>query len=199
MRRTTIKKIPLSDMAFDFLERLGAWKDATREPEKTKSFLRKAEAEEEKKLPNHPNTDNTVNPENEGAPEIPVGSMEPAPTPIDHTVVKTEVEKGNDEADPHDGCGCPVSAALHSIKEEAEAADLYNKRANMVDNEHAREVYRDIAKEEMVHLGEAAELLSEADPELAAEVPKGMQEAKGDGEPTEEWKPDIDKAVKDRQ
>jgi hypothetical protein len=126
-------------------------------------------------------------------------------------IVKTEVEKGDSEVDPappvdlkksddpHDGCGCPGSAALNSMKEEAEAADLYNKRANMVDDEHAREVYRDIAKEEMVHMGEAAELLSEADPELAAEVPKGMQEAKGDGEPTEEWKPDIDKAVNDRQ
>jgi rubrerythrin len=80
------------------------------------------------------------------------------------------------------------------MKEEAEAADLYNKRANKVDDPHAREVYRDIAKEEMVHLGEAAELLREADPELAMEVPKGMEEAGG-----EAWKPDIDKAVKDRQ
>lgn len=179
MRRTTIKKTPLSDMAFDFLERLGAWKDATREPEKTKSFLRKAEVEEEEKLPDHPTTDNTVNPGNEGAPEIPVGSMKPALTPVDHTVVETEVEKGDDEADPHDGCGCPVSAALHSIQEEAEAADLYNKRANKVADPHAREVYRDIAKEEMVHLGEASQLLAEADPELAAEVPKGMEEAGG--------------------
>lgn len=77
------------------------------------------------------------------------------------------------------GCGCPVSAALNSIKEEAEAADLYNKRANTVDDPHAREVYRDIAKEEMVHLGEASQLLADADPELAAEVPKGMEEAGG--------------------
>ena len=68
---------------------------------------------------------------------------------------------------------------LNSIKEEAEAADLYNKRAFSVDDPHAREVYRDIAKEEMVHLGEASQLLAEADPELAAEVPKGMEEAGG--------------------
>jgi hypothetical protein len=169
----------LSDMTWTFLDRLSAWKDATREPERTSSFLRKAEVEKEEKLPDNPTTDNTVNPATEGAPEIPVESMKPTPTPTDHMIEKTEVEKGDSEVDPHDGCGCPVSAALHSIQEEAEAADLYNKRANKVDDPHAREVYRDIAKEEMVHLGEASQLLAEADPELASEVPKGMEEASG--------------------
>lgn len=199
-------------MSPDFLDRIDAWQKAGRTPERTSSFLRDATAptadevdevnpafSQDAKVAT--NTSNTINPVTEG----------PQKTPTDHMIVKTEVEKGDSEVDPappvdlkksddpHDGCGCPVSAALNSMKEEAEAADLYNKRANMVDDEHAREVYRDIAKEEMVHMGEAAELLSEADPELAAEVPKGMQEAKGNGEPTEEWKPDIDKAVSDRQ
>ena len=73
-------------------------------------------------------------------------------------------------------CGCPTSAALNSIKEEAEAADLYNKLANMVRDPDARAIYRDIAKEEMAHMGEASQLLSRDDPELAAEVPKGMSE-----------------------
>lgn len=199
-------------MCPDFLDRIDAWQKATHSPERTSSFLRDATAptadEVDKVNPAFgtdtkiaTNTSNTINPVTEG----------PQKTPVDHTIVKTEVDKGDDEVDPappvdmkksddpHDGCGCPVSAALNSMKEEAEAADLYNKRANTVEDEHAREVYRDIAKEEMVHMGEAAELLSEADPELAAEVPKGMEEAKGEGEPTEEWKPDIDKAVSDRQ
>jgi rubrerythrin len=96
------------------------------------------------------------------------------------------------------GCDCPVSAALNSIKEEAEAADLYNKRSFTVEDEHSREVYRDIAKEEMVHLGEAAELLRENDPELAQKVVEGMDEAKGVGQ-DEKWKPDIDKEIEDRQ
>lgn len=74
-------------------------------------------------------------------------------------------------------CGCPTSAALNSIKEEAEAADLYNKRANTLQDPAARAVYRDIAKEEMTHMGEASKLLEKADPELAAEVPQGMEEA----------------------
>lgn len=74
-------------------------------------------------------------------------------------------------------CGCPVSAALNSIKEEAEAAELYNKRANTVDDPAARAVYRDIAKEEAVHMGEAAKLLERADPELANKIPEGMEEA----------------------
>ena len=194
-------------MSPDFLDRIDAWNKATRTPERTSSFLRDDSA---------PTADEVdkVNPAFGQNAKVAANTTEdtikPKETPTDHTLIKTSVDDGDDEvdppqpigtdgSDPHDGCGCPVSAALHSIKEEAEAADLYNKRANMVDNEHAREVYRDIAKEEMVHLGEAAELLSEADPELAAEVPKGMQEAKGDGEPTEEWKPDIDKAVEDRQ
>ena len=194
----------------DFLNRLDAWQKAGQNPERTSSFLRDDTAPtageidkdnsvfEQAKVAT--NTSNTVNPANEG-PQV-------TPTPTDHMVVKTLVDKGDDEVDPpqpvkkaegpHPECGCPVSAALNSMKEEAEAADLYNMRANTVDDERAREVYRDIAKEEMVHLGEAAELLSEADPELAKEVPKGMEEAKGQGEPTEE-KPDIDKAIADRQ
>lgn len=201
----------MSDMP-DFLNRLDAWQKAGQNPERTSSFLRDDTAptadEVDKVNPAFgqdakvaTNTSNTVNPANEG-PQV-------TPTPTDHMVVKTPVDKGDDEVDPPQPvkkaedplpeCGCPVSAALNSMKEEAEAADLYNKRANMVDDEHAREVYRDIAKEEMVHLGEAAELLSEADPELAKEVPKGMEEAKGQGEPTEEEKPDIDKAIADRQ
>ena len=195
----------------DFLNRLDAWQKAGQTPERTSSFLRDdtaPTADEVDKI--NPafgqdakvatNTTNTINPANEG-PQV-------TPTPTDHMVVKTLVDKGDDEVDPpqpvkkaedpHSECGCPVSAALSSIKEEAEAAELYAKRAQTVDDEHAREVYRDIAKEEMVHMGEAAELLSEADPELAAEVPKGMEEAKGNP-PTEESKPDIDKAIADRQ
>lgn len=199
-------------MSPDFLDRIDAWQKAERTPERTSSFLRAPTAPTADEVDDvNPifgknaevisNTSNTINPAANGANET--------PTEIGDEVVKTEkggsktdthpAEKLWKSDDPHDGCGCPVSAALNSMKEEAEAADLYNKRANMVDDEHAREVYRDIAKEEMVHMGEAAELLSEADPELAAEVPKGMQEAKGNGEPTEEWKPDIDKAVSDRQ
>lgn len=194
-------------MCPDFLDRIDAWNKATRTPERTSSFLRDDTA---------PTADEVdkVNPAFGPNAKVAATTTEettkPKETPTDHTLVKTQVDNGDDEvdppqpvgtdgSDPHDGCGCPVSAALHSIKEEAEAADLYMKRANHVDDEHAREVYRDIAKEEMVHMGEAAELLSEADPELAAEVPKGMQEAKGNGEPTEEWKPDIDKAVEERQ
>lgn len=99
-------------------------------------------------------------------------------------------------------CSCPVSAALNSMKEEAEAADLYIKRAKKVDDPQAREVYRDIAKEEMAHMGEAAQLLANADPELAAEVPKGMEEVRqmvGEGSKTPEgWEPDIDSAIEER-
>ena len=199
----------MSDMP-DFLNRLDAWQKAGQTPERTSSFLRDNTAptadEVDKVNPAFgqdakvaTNTSNTINPANEG-PQV-------TPTPTDHMVVKTLVDKGDDEVDPpqpvkkaedRPDCGCPVSAALSSMKEEAEAAELYAKRAQTVDDEHAREVYRDIAKEEMVHMGEAAELLSEADPELAAEVPKGMEEAKGQGELTEE-KPDIDKAIADRQ
>ena len=194
----------------DFLNRLDAWQKAGQTPERTSSFLRDDTAptadEVDKVNPAFgqdakvaTNTSNTINPANEG-PQV-------TPTPTDHMVVKTLVDSGDDEVDPpqpvkkaeeHPDCGCPVSAALSSMKEEAEAAELYAKRAQTVDDEHAREVYRDIAKEEMVHMGEAAELLSEADPELAAEVPKGMEEAKGNGESTPE-KPDIDKAIADRQ
>ena len=202
-------------MSPDFLDRIDAWQKAGRTPERTSSFLRAPTAPTADEVDDVnsifvtnakviSNTSNTTNPVTNGPPKsedlenkknVEVISSDSGSSSVD--VKPAETIWRSD--DPHDGCGCPVSAALNSMKEEAEAADLYNKRANTVEDEHAREVYRDIAKEEMVHMGEAAELLSEADPELAAEVPKGMQEAKGDGEPTEEWKPDIDKAVSDRQ
>ena len=206
-------------MSPDFLDRIDAWQKAGRTPERTSSFLRTPTAptadEGDKVNPAFgrkvgvaTTTSQVINPVSNGEPRsaesektVNKKNVELIPSESGNSIQDVKPAKVNSftESDhsPPD-CGCPVSAALSSMKEEAEAAELYAKRAQTVDDEHAREVYRDIAKEEMVHMGEAAELLSEADPELAAEVPKGMEEAKGNSV-TEEEKPDIDKAIADRQ
>ena len=93
------------------------------------------------------------------------------------------------------GIETPESAALNSIKEEAEAADVYLRRAKEVPDPNAQAVYRDIAKEEAQHMGEAAQLLDNADPELAQMVPEGMDEVRKKLDMIKTppgWSPDID-------
>jgi rubrerythrin len=93
------------------------------------------------------------------------------------------------------GCGSPASAALNSLKEEAEATDLYLNRAEKVQDPQAREVYKDIAKEEAVHMGEAAQLLDKAAPDVAEKVPEGMDEVRKKLDMLKTppgWSPDIE-------
>ncbi len=105
------------------------------------------------------------------------------------------IEEAMMERQPNDARG-RVRAALDSMSEEADAASKYMGRSRLGGKDGA--VYRDIAKEEMTHMGEAAELLSDADPELAKEVPKGMEEAK-EIKPPSGWRPDIDSAMADEE
>ncbi len=158
--RTTISR-PRSDMV-NILDRMDAWKKAERTPERTSSFLR---------------DDPVAGDTDKAAPKFGGDVHNSATAPM----TLTDLKKGEDGEKNPDGCGCPVSAALNSIQEEAEAMDLYNKRANKVQDPHSREVYRDIALEEAAHMGEAAQLLSETDPELAQKVHEGMTEAQDIG------------------
>lgn len=198
----------LSDMTFDICKRMDAWGKSERDPEYTSSFLRDMGPTADPSSMADPSFGGKVN-NATATTDVPTDDTRPKETPKEKGSEVVPITTGSSKVNPappikplarsedhaEDGCGCPVSAALNSIKEEAEAADLYNKRANKVDDPHARAVYRDIAKEEVVHMGEAAELLREADPELAAEAPKGMEEAKGN----EAGSFDIDKEIEARQ
>ena len=68
-------------------------------------------------------------------------------------------------------------AALSGIADEAEAAKTYLEQAQKVDEAGTKEILEDVAKEEMVHMGEFSTTLQKVAPELAEKVPEGMSEA----------------------
>jgi rubrerythrin len=69
-----------------------------------------------------------------------------------------------------------VRAIRYVIAAEFEAIQLYNQLADASDDALAREVLRDIADEEKVHVGEFYRLLMELDPKENDFYLKGMQE-----------------------
>lgn len=69
-----------------------------------------------------------------------------------------------------------IRAVRYTIAAEFEAIQLYNQMADATDNELAREVLRDIADEEKVHVGEFYRLLIELDPREKEFYQKGAGE-----------------------
>jgi rubrerythrin len=69
-----------------------------------------------------------------------------------------------------------IRAIRYTIAAEFEAIQLYNQMADATDDELAREVLKDIADEEKVHVGEFYRLLMELDPRENDFYLQGMQE-----------------------
>ncbi len=72
-----------------------------------------------------------------------------------------------------------LSQALrYAIIAELDAINLYVQFANATDDEKARKVFLDVAKEEKTHVGEFLELLLSLDPEQVKELEEGRKEVK---------------------
>ncbi|MDK2383255.1 MAG: rubrerythrin, partial [Candidatus Korarchaeota archaeon] len=56
--------------------------------------------------------------------------------------------------------------------------NLYIQFANATDDEKARKIFLDVAKEEKTHVGEFLELLLSLDPEQVKELEEGRKEVK---------------------
>ena len=65
------------------------------------------------------------------------------------------------------------------VSAEYEATQLYMQLAESTDNELAGKVLKDIADEELVHVGEFLRLLHELAPEEEALYAKGAKEVEG--------------------
>ncbi len=59
---------------------------------------------------------------------------------------------------------------------ELDAINLYEQLASITQNEHIKEIFLDIAKEEKTHLGEFQTLLLKKDPDQVKELEKGRKE-----------------------
>ncbi|MEI6915136.1 MAG: ferritin family protein [Armatimonadota bacterium] len=73
-----------------------------------------------------------------------------------------------------------IRAIRFMIAAEYEAVQLYTQLAESTDNELAIEVLKDIANEELVHVGEFQQLLHELAPDEAALYAKGADEVKAE-------------------
>ncbi len=72
-----------------------------------------------------------------------------------------------------------LSQALrYAIIAELDAINLYTQFANATDDEKARKIFLDVAKEEKTHVGEFLELLLSLDPEQVKELEEGRKEVK---------------------
>lgn len=71
-----------------------------------------------------------------------------------------------------------IRAVRFSIAAEYEAAQLYEQLAESTDNEIARKVLLDIAKEELVHAGEFLKVLHELNPDEQKFYDEGFEEVK---------------------
>ncbi len=72
-----------------------------------------------------------------------------------------------------------LSQALrYAIIAELDAINLYIQFANATDDEKARKIFLDVAKEEKTHVGEFLELLLSLDPEQVKELEEGRTEVK---------------------
>ncbi len=72
-----------------------------------------------------------------------------------------------------------LSQALrYAIIAELDAINLYIQFANATDDEKARKIFLDVAKEEKTHVGEFLELLLSLDPEQVKELEEGRAEVK---------------------
>ena len=69
-----------------------------------------------------------------------------------------------------------VRAIRFSIAAEYEAIQLYEQLAESTDNELAKKVLLDIAREEIVHAGEFLRLLKELQPDEEANYGEGTKE-----------------------
>ncbi|MBI4963736.1 MAG: rubrerythrin [Desulfomonile tiedjei] len=69
-----------------------------------------------------------------------------------------------------------VRAIRFMIAAEYEAVQLYEQLAESTDNELARKVLLDIAKEEVVHAGEFLRLLKELQPDEQTNYDEGVEE-----------------------
>ncbi len=78
-----------------------------------------------------------------------------------------------------------VRAIRYSIAAEYEAIQLYEQLAESTDNELARKVLLDIAREEVVHAGEFLRLLKELQPDELDNYEEGAEEVE---ELIAEWK-----------
>jgi rubrerythrin len=69
-----------------------------------------------------------------------------------------------------------VRAIRYSIAAEYEAIQLYEQLAESTDNELAKKVLLDIAREEVVHAGEFLRLLKELQPDEQGNYDEGTEE-----------------------
>ena len=65
---------------------------------------------------------------------------------------------------------------MQSMADEFEAAYRYIKLASVTSDERTKAVYRDIAKEELVHAGEFMAILGITSPDVLALFEKGKEE-----------------------
>ncbi|MDK2372050.1 MAG: ferritin family protein [Candidatus Korarchaeota archaeon] len=72
-----------------------------------------------------------------------------------------------------------LSQALrYAIIAELDAINLYIQFASATDDEKARKIFLDVAREEKTHVGEFLELLLSLDPEQVKELEEGRKEVK---------------------
>jgi len=71
-----------------------------------------------------------------------------------------------------------AQALRYAIAAELDAINLYVQFANATDDEKAKKVFLDIAKEEKTHVGEFLELLMSLDPEQVKELEEGREEVR---------------------
>jgi len=71
-----------------------------------------------------------------------------------------------------------ISSTRQAIAAEEEAAHFYDAVAAATDNETVADIFRDIAKEERVHVGEFLEILERLAPEESALIEKGRNEVR---------------------
>lgn len=69
-------------------------------------------------------------------------------------------------------------AIRYAIIAELDAINLYIQFANATDDEKAKSVFLDIAREEKTHVGEFLELLLSLDPEQVKELEEGREEVR---------------------
>ncbi len=72
-----------------------------------------------------------------------------------------------------------LSQALrYAIIAELDAINLYTQFARLTDDERARKIFLDVAREEKTHVGEFLELLLSLDPDQVKELEEGRREVR---------------------
>lgn len=71
-----------------------------------------------------------------------------------------------------------ASLTREAIRDELGAQNAYDAYASNTSDEHAKDVYEDIKREEGVHAGELAQVLSEQDSNAKKDMTEGVEEAK---------------------